>query len=253
MASSADRIKEISRLIREARKRWDAHENAACRKMREQALTLYNTLSKGEKAAIPETHRVWLRYRSEKYFGPQRTKPGTKPPKPQMKKEKKKSHAPEHSTVSLRVSSPVGHLILLASKKGLSGIYFGHRIESSTLPREDPKNAILKKTAAQLEEYFAKERETFDLPFDMKGSSFQRAVWRELSVIPFGHTISYGELADRLENPSAVRAVGTANGVNPISIIVPCHRVIGKDGSLTGYGGGLDLKLKLLQHEGILL
>jgi methylated-DNA-[protein]-cysteine S-methyltransferase len=87
----------------------------------------------------------------------------------------------------------------------------------------------------------------------MKGSPFQRSVWRGLYEIPYGETISYGELANRLENPSAVRAVGTANGMNPISIIVPCHRVIGRDGSLTGYGGGLDIKLKLLQHEGILL
>ncbi|MDB4293844.1 methylated-DNA--[protein]-cysteine S-methyltransferase [Akkermansiaceae bacterium] len=245
MTSSAERIKETTRLIREARRRWDAHENAACRKMRSEALVLYGTLSKDEKDAIPETHRVWLRYRSEKYFGPQQKKSP-------MNKEKKKAHAAAHSTASLRIKSPIGSLILLASKKGLTGIYFGHRIETTTLPREDPKNSVLKKTATQVEEYFAKDRETFDVPLDMKGSSFQRAVWRGLSEIPYGETISYGELAERLDNPSAVRAVGTANGVNPISIIVPCHRVIGKDGSLTGYGGGLDLKLKLLQHEGIL-
>ena len=103
------------------------------------------------------------------------------------------------------------------------------------------------------EQYFAGKRETFAIPLDMKGSPFQRSVWRGLYEIPYGETISYGELANRLENPSAVRAVGTANGMNPISIIVPCHRVIGRDGSLTGYGGGLDIKLKLLQHEGILL
>ena len=246
MTPSADRIKETTRLIREARRRWDAHENASCRKMRSEALALYGILSKEEKDAIPETHRVWLRYRSEKYFGPQKKKS-------LMKKEKKKSHAPDHSIASIRIQSLIGPLVLLASKKGLTGIYFGHRIETTTLPREDAKNAILKKTAAQLEEYFAKKRETFDLPLDMKGSSFQRAVWRGLYEIPYGETISYGELAERLDNPSAVRAVGTANGVNPISIIVPCHRVIGKNGSLTGYGGGLDIKLKLLQHEGILL
>jgi len=252
--SRGDLIKETTRLIREARRRWGAHENAACRKIRDQALTLYQSLTPREKDEIPQTHRVWLRYRSEKYFGVDRSKPGSKrKAKPARKTPKKKSHAPSHGVVSTRIESHIGPLVLLASKKGLAGIYFGHRIEVTTLPREDASDRFLKKTAKQLEQYFAGKRETFEIPLDMKGSPFQRSVWRGLYEIPYGETISYGELANRLENPSAVRAVGTANGMNPISIIVPCHRVIGKDGSLTGYGGGLDIKLKLLQHEGILL
>ena len=247
-------IKETTRLIREARRRWDAHENAACRRLRDQALTQYEALSKGEKKEIPETHRVWLRYRSEKYFGKKRTKPRTKNFKSQKPmKEKKKDHAPKHSIASLRIESPVGPLVILASKKGISGLYFGHRIERTTLPPEDSENRILKRTAKQLSEYFAKKRESFDLSLDGKGSEFRRDVWKQLLEIPYGETRGYGELAMKMGNPKAVRAVGTANGANPISIIVPCHRVIGKDGSLIGFGGGLEIKTKLLQHEGLLL
>lgn len=246
-------IKETTRLIREARRRWDAHENAACRRLRDQALVKYETLTKEEKKEIPETHRVWLRYRSEKYFGEKRTKPGTQKSKRQKTmKEKKKDYAPKHSIASLRMESPVGPLYLLASKKGISGLYFGHRIQKSTLPPEDLENRILKRAAKQLGEYFSKKRETFDLTLDAKGSEFRRDVWKQLSEIPFGETRGYGELAQKMGNPKAVRAVGTANGANPISIIVPCHRVIGKDGSLIGFGGGLKIKTKLLQHEEIL-
>ena len=96
------------------------------------------------------------------------------------------------------------------------------------------------------------DREIFEVAIDARGSQFQRLVWRQLSAIPFGETRGYGEIAEKVENPKAVRAVGTANGANPVSIIVPCHRVIGKDGSLTGFGGGLEIKKKLLQHEGAL-
>lgn len=255
MSSRDDLIKETTRLIREARRRWDAHENASCRKMRDQALRVYEKLTKEEKGLVPETHRTWLRYRSEKYFGAGRTTPGTKKAKPiaQGKKEKRKSHAPVHSEACYWVTSPVGRLVLLASKKGLSGIYFRHRIEESTLPRENAHHPVLKKTARQLEQYFAKERRSFSVPLDVKGSAFQRSVWRQLSEIPYGVSRSYGELADALGNSKAVRAVGAANGANPISIIVPCHRVIGKDGSLIGFGGGLEIKTKLLKHEGLLL
>ena len=248
-------IKETTRLIREARRRWDAHENAACRKMRDQALKSYETLTKEERSQIPETHRVWLRYRSEKYFGPSRTKPDTQKAKPISKsmKEKKKSHAPDHSIACIWMESPVGRLVILTSKKGLTGVYFGHRIEKSTLPREDSENRFLKKAVRQLEQIFAKDRETFDLPLDVKGSAFQRSIWRQLSEIPFGETRSYGDLAEAIGNPKSVRAVGLANGANPVSIIVPCHRVIGKNGSLVGFGGGLEIKTKLLRHEGLLL
>jgi methylated-DNA-[protein]-cysteine S-methyltransferase len=103
--------------------------------------------------------------------------------------------------------------------------------------------------ARQIEEFFAGRRHTFDLALAPKGTDFQKRVWTELCHIPFGETISYGELARRIGNPAASRAVGHANGQNPISVIVPCHRVIGANGKLTGYGGGLDLKEKLLTWE----
>jgi methylated-DNA-[protein]-cysteine S-methyltransferase len=103
----------------------------------------------------------------------------------------------------------------------------------------------------QLSEYFAGTRRTFHLPLRLQGTEFQQRVWRELTEIPYGETWSYGQLARRIGNPNASRAVGLANGRNPISILVPCHRVIGADGSLTGYGGGLERKQWLLAHEGL--
>lgn len=103
--------------------------------------------------------------------------------------------------------------------------------------------------ARQIEEFFAGKRQTFDFPLAPAGTGFQKRVWTELLNIPFGETISYGELARRIGNPAASRAVGSANGRNPIALIVPCHRVIGSNGKLTGYGGGLDLKEKLLNWE----
>jgi len=103
--------------------------------------------------------------------------------------------------------------------------------------------------AKQIEDFFAGKRQSFDFPLAPKGTGFQKRVWEELCRIPFGETISYGELARRIGNPAASRAVGHANGQNPISLIVPCHRVIGSNGKLTGYGGGLDLKEKLLAWE----
>jgi len=113
----------------------------------------------------------------------------------------------------------------------------------------DENHPILKETARQLGEYFAGQRKTFDLPLDLAGSEFQRSVWKLLQGIPFGQTISYGEQSKRLGNMKAIRAVAGANGRNPVSIIVPCHRVIGSDGSLTGFGGGLECKRWLLEHE----
>ena len=104
----------------------------------------------------------------------------------------------------------------------------------------------------QLEEYFAGRRRGFDLPLDLRGTDFQKRCWQELLKIPHGETRSYAEIARAIGNPAAVRAVGLANGKNPIAIIVPCHRVIGSDGSLTGYGGGLDVKRQLLELEGAL-
>ena len=106
-----------------------------------------------------------------------------------------------------------------------------------------------KKTVSQLRSYFAGEREEFDLPLAPEGTPFQQEVWRRLCEIPYGETISYGELARRIGNPQASRAVGLANGSNPIPIVIPCHRVIGSNGKLTGYGGGLPIKEKLLALE----
>ena len=252
MILRAELIKETCRRIREARKRWDAHENAACRRERGRAMESYEKLTAAESDEVPEQLRVWLRYRSEKYFGKNRKGNGMKS-KPAGQKEKKKDHAPQHAVACREIQSPVGSLVILISKKGLCGIYFGHRIEKTTLPKENPRDKILNQTEQELGEYFAGEREAFTVPLDAKGSAFQREVWRQLSQIPFGETRGYGELAESMDNPKAVRAVGTANGANPISIIVPCHRVIGKDGSLIGFGGGLDIKEKLLRHEGLLL
>lgn len=107
--------------------------------------------------------------------------------------------------------------------------------------------------AAQLDEYLAGDRTEFELDLDARGTEFQRSVWAALLEIPYGRTESYGEVARRIGRPAAVRAVGLANGRNPIPIVVPCHRVIGADGSLTGYGGGIDLKRRLLALEGVLL
>jgi len=114
---------------------------------------------------------------------------------------------------------------------------------------EERETPLIKKTIKQLDEYFNKKRKTFDLPLDLKGTEFQKKVWEELLKIPFGKTLSYGQLAAKTGNPKASRAVGMANNRNPIPIIIPCHRVIGSDGSLTGYAGGLELKKFLLEHE----
>ena len=111
------------------------------------------------------------------------------------------------------------------------------------------ETALIKKAADQLAEYFAGGRTEFDLPLAPVGTEFQRSVWRALQTIPFGETRSYGDIASQIGNPKASRAVGMANNRNPIAIIIPCHRVIGRDGSLTGYGGGLDIKRQLLDLE----
>jgi methylated-DNA-[protein]-cysteine S-methyltransferase len=155
-----------------------------------------------------------------------------------------------------RLPSPVGPLLAAVDPEGrLVYLGFGnHEFRDRVLVRlaeplgRDP--ALLEPLRHQLDEYFAGRRRTFDLSLDLRGTPFQRRVWAELQRIPWGRTISYGELARRLGNPNLTRAVGTANGANPVSIVVPCHRVIGADGSLTGYGGGLDIKAKLLALEG---
>jgi methylated-DNA-[protein]-cysteine S-methyltransferase len=148
------------------------------------------------------------------------------------------------------MESPVGPLLLSADDSGLREINFvngRHPVTADPSWRRDP--APLQETIRQLNAYFAGELEEFDLPLVPEGTPFQLKVWKNLCEIPFGETISYGELARRIGNPNASRAVGLANGSNPIPIIIPCHRVIGSNGKLTGYGGGLPIKEKLLALE----
>jgi methylated-DNA-[protein]-cysteine S-methyltransferase len=149
------------------------------------------------------------------------------------------------------IESPVGPLLVAADDAGLRLIHF----QSGPAPRRpDPgwrrDPAPFRALARQLGEYFAGDRREFDLALAPEGTAFQLATWQGLRTIPYGTTISYAELARRVGKPEAVRAVGAANGANPLPIVVPCHRVIGKDGSLTGFGGGLPLKRALLELEG---
>jgi methylated-DNA-[protein]-cysteine S-methyltransferase len=149
--------------------------------------------------------------------------------------------------------TPVGELTLIASDRGLRAILWPklspQRAGISPRRRRDPDHSILRKTAQQLDEYFAGARTSFDLPLDLDGTRFQLAAWRSLADIPFGTTTTYGRQAAALGIPRAARALGAANGANPVCIVLPCHRVIGADGSLTGFGGGLPTKQWLLDHE----
>ncbi len=150
------------------------------------------------------------------------------------------------------VDSPCGPLTLVAEGGALCGLYMTeqrHLPDFSTFGDPDPDAEIFMRAAAELKEYFAGQRREFTVPIAFRGTPFQQTVWTALRGIPYGETISYGELADRLGNPTASRAVGLANGKNPVSIIVPCHRVVGASGSLTGYGGGLERKRYLLDFE----
>lgn len=159
-------------------------------------------------------------------------------------------------TTFARCPSPIGELVLTASDTALTGVYFPPLREQAGWLEDDghgPAGPVLARARQQLTEYFAGVRATFDIPLDPAGTPFQRQVWDTLRTIPYGTTTSYSELAHRLGDPGATRAVGAANGKNPIPIIVPCHRVIGARGELTGFGGGLDRKRWLLEHEGALL
>jgi methylated-DNA-[protein]-cysteine S-methyltransferase len=149
-----------------------------------------------------------------------------------------------------RMKSPIGTLTLVADDSGLRQINFSHDGRASA-PNPDwhEDSSVLHEPIRQLRAYFFGELEDFDLPLKPDGTPFQQKVWNELCSIPYGSTISYGELARRIGNPNASRAVGLANGSNPIPIIIPCHRVIGSNGKLTGYGGGLPIKEKLLALE----
>ncbi|NVB40914.1 methylated-DNA--[protein]-cysteine S-methyltransferase [Pseudenhygromyxa sp. WMMC2535] len=148
----------------------------------------------------------------------------------------------------LDISSPLGDLRIVASQTAITAILLPGFEPLASAPGS--RRGCLAAAADQLEAYFAGRRRRFELPLAPAGTSFQREVWAALETIPFGETRSYGELAASLGRPTASRAIGAANGRNPISIVVPCHRVIGADGSLTGYAGGLAAKRWLLEHEG---
>ncbi len=151
------------------------------------------------------------------------------------------------------IATPVGVLTIDVTDDGIRAVTWpadadGHRVGGADDVVEDD-HPLLDAAASQLGEYFAGERTEFTLPLDPRGTEFQRAAWNALRTIPFGETLSYGEQAERMGARGKARAVGAANGKNPISVIVPCHRVIGADGSLTGFAGGLEVKTWLLDHE----
>jgi methylated-DNA-[protein]-cysteine S-methyltransferase len=149
-----------------------------------------------------------------------------------------------------KIDSPIGELLLLGDGRALHGLYMQEGRKPIVLsPSWQPAPAAFDDVSEQLNEYFAGRRTGFDVPLVMQGAPFQRRVWQALRDIPYGETISYGELARRIDRPSAARAVGMANGRNPIAVIVPCHRVIGANGTLTGYGGGIERKRLLLDIE----
>lgn len=153
-----------------------------------------------------------------------------------------------------RIDSPIGPLLLAASDAGMHTIEFQdakHRVKRGD-DWEQSAHPLLERARRQLEEYFAGKRRSFDLPLAPQGTPFQRQVWQTLAGIGYGETLSYGQLAARVGRPTASRAVGAANGRNPLPIVLPCHRVIGADGSLTGFGGGLPTKRFLLRLEGAL-
>jgi methylated-DNA-[protein]-cysteine S-methyltransferase len=152
-------------------------------------------------------------------------------------------------TLTMPYESPIGRLILECDGDVLIGIWLPHERRHARNDADDVA-PVLKETASQLDEYFVGERTDFDVPMELDGTAFQREVWSELARIPYGETISYGELARRVGRPSAPRAVGQANGRNPIPVIVPCHRVLASNG-IGGYGGGLKVKRQLLAVEGV--
>jgi methylated-DNA-[protein]-cysteine S-methyltransferase len=154
-----------------------------------------------------------------------------------------------------RFDSPLGPVIAIADDAGLTHVDFvGAKYERKTAPGwiEDPAAPALRACGKQLAEYFAGRRTAFDLPLAPQGTPFQQRVWQEIARVPYGKTITYGELAKRAGAPGQARAAGAATGRNPLGVVVPCHRIMGADGSLTGYAGGLDRKRGLLELEGAL-
>lgn len=156
-----------------------------------------------------------------------------------------------HCTAQATIASPLGPVLLARTAAGLAGAWFeGQQHHPGALAApEQPTDALLQEAAQQLQAYFDGARSTFALPLDLHGTAFQRSVWQALQRIAPGATCSYADIAAALGTPSAVRAVGGAVGRNPVSVIVPCHRVVGRDGSLTGYAGGVDRKRALLRLE----
>ena len=155
-------------------------------------------------------------------------------------------------TYCWKISSPIGRIYILADNRYLRAISFSDNRQSAADPDGEiifASNPIIQQAAEQLRQYFARKRTTFDLPITFTGTEFQRKTWQSLLDIPYGETRSYLQQAQAIGNPKAVRAVGRANGLNPIAIVVPCHRVIGKSGKLTGYAGGLEKKEFLLNLE----
>jgi methylated-DNA-[protein]-cysteine S-methyltransferase len=144
------------------------------------------------------------------------------------------------------ITTPMGLLTVASTEKGIASIQFGNSIPRDAVASGESAN---RETALQLTEYFEGKRTRFELPLDVEGTPFQKAVWNELLRIPYGETRSYGDIARAIGRPGAARAVGMANHDNPVAVVIPCHRVVGRDGSLTGYAGGLHLKAQLLSIE----
>jgi methylated-DNA-[protein]-cysteine S-methyltransferase len=153
------------------------------------------------------------------------------------------------TTLQTRVLTPIGTITLTSNGRALTHLWLTDADLGDTVPVASEEDSVLAAAREQLEAYFDSRLQRFDLPLEPQGTEFQCRVWDALKLIPFGETISYAELARRVQKPKAVRAVGAANGRNPLMIIVPCHRVIGADGSLTGFGAGIERKRWLLDHE----
>lgn len=150
------------------------------------------------------------------------------------------------------IKTPLGDLLLVANESKLTGLYFeacDHVPAARKTWVANPKHPVLLETEKQLREFFDGKRSDFSLPLHFAGTSFQQRVWQEIARIPFGKTITYTELAEKADAPNAIRAAGTSTGLNPISIIIPCHRVVAKNGGMGGYAGGLERKRHLLELE----
>jgi methylated-DNA-[protein]-cysteine S-methyltransferase len=158
----------------------------------------------------------------------------------------------DSSIFTTSISSPVGTLHLAASDTALLAVVWRRHSTpqlSFDTATERPDHPVLVESIRQLNEYFSGQRRAFELPLEFRGTDFQRRAWQALMTIPYGETRSYAQMAQQIDSPAAVRAVGAANGRNPLSIIAPCHRVIGSSGELTGFGGGIEAKAWLLAHE----